>query len=481
MLAAAGPGIIIAGSIVGSGELIATTKVGAESGFYLLWLILLGCAIKVFTQIEIGRYTLLHGRTPLEGLNQVPGPRWRVNYIVWYWVVMTCFVMLQQGGIAGGVGQALSIAMPLSSAGREYNHTMNQRVAERIEAALAAAELAETAASDDTDGTPKAIEAASLPNPPDEMVWTLIVCLATSVLLYFGRFGLIELVSMVLVGGFTVTTLATLGMLQFQPHWAITGDEFMQGLRFGLPPVEKVRAPLATALAAFGIIGVGAAELIMYPYWCLEKGYARFTGPNDGTTAWLERARGWMRMMRFDAWLSMVVYTLATAGFFLLGAAVLGRAGLDPQHDMIRTLSQMYVPVFGAWAQPMFLIGAVAVLYSTLFVAAAGNARMVTDGLFLLGVLPRTASPDLWMRRISAAWPLVACALYFFVRDSARMVLLCGAAQMLMLPLLGSAALYFRYRKSVPGLQPGKAWDACLWISVVGFFVTAGYFLWGLF
>ena len=33
-----GPGLIIAGSIVGSGELIATTKTGAEAGFTLLWM-----------------------------------------------------------------------------------------------------------------------------------------------------------------------------------------------------------------------------------------------------------------------------------------------------------------------------------------------------------------------------------------------------------------------------------------------------------
>ena len=39
-----GPGLIIAGSIVGSGELIATTAVGAEAGFVLLWLILIGCS-----------------------------------------------------------------------------------------------------------------------------------------------------------------------------------------------------------------------------------------------------------------------------------------------------------------------------------------------------------------------------------------------------------------------------------------------------
>ena len=50
-----GPGLILAGGIVGSGELIATTKTGAEAGFWLLWLILIGCVIKVFVQIELGR------------------------------------------------------------------------------------------------------------------------------------------------------------------------------------------------------------------------------------------------------------------------------------------------------------------------------------------------------------------------------------------------------------------------------------------
>ncbi len=60
-----GPGLIIAGSIVGSGELIATTKTGAEAGFSLLWLIILGCVVKVFTQIELGRYAIISGKPTL--------------------------------------------------------------------------------------------------------------------------------------------------------------------------------------------------------------------------------------------------------------------------------------------------------------------------------------------------------------------------------------------------------------------------------
>ena len=112
-----GPGMIIAGSIVGSGELIATTKVGAEAGFWLLWLVLLGCVIKVFTQVEFGRHTIAWSETPLRALNGVPGPRWKVNWIVWYWAVMTLLIITQQGGIVGGVGQALGISQPLTEAG----------------------------------------------------------------------------------------------------------------------------------------------------------------------------------------------------------------------------------------------------------------------------------------------------------------------------------------------------------------------------
>ena len=61
ILRSLGPGLIIAGSIVGSGELVATTKTGAEAGFWLLWLILIGCVIKVFAQIEFGRDAITHG------------------------------------------------------------------------------------------------------------------------------------------------------------------------------------------------------------------------------------------------------------------------------------------------------------------------------------------------------------------------------------------------------------------------------------
>jgi hypothetical protein len=53
-----GPGIILVGAIVGSGEFIMTTKLGAEAGFVLLWFVLLSCIVKVIVQAELARFTI---------------------------------------------------------------------------------------------------------------------------------------------------------------------------------------------------------------------------------------------------------------------------------------------------------------------------------------------------------------------------------------------------------------------------------------
>ncbi len=45
-----GPGFILSASIVGSGELIATTIMGAKAGFVLLWFIIFSCIVKVAGQ-----------------------------------------------------------------------------------------------------------------------------------------------------------------------------------------------------------------------------------------------------------------------------------------------------------------------------------------------------------------------------------------------------------------------------------------------
>ena len=67
-----GPGLVLSASIVGSGELIATTTAGRQVGFALLWLVLFSCAVKVAVQIEFARWTIATGSPALSGYNRVP-------------------------------------------------------------------------------------------------------------------------------------------------------------------------------------------------------------------------------------------------------------------------------------------------------------------------------------------------------------------------------------------------------------------------
>ena len=66
-----GPGFILSASIVGSGELIATTIMGAKAGFALLWFIIFSCVIKVAVQLEFGKHAVSSGETTMESLNSL--------------------------------------------------------------------------------------------------------------------------------------------------------------------------------------------------------------------------------------------------------------------------------------------------------------------------------------------------------------------------------------------------------------------------
>ena len=297
-------------------------------------------------------------------------------------------------------------------------------------------------------------------NLPTEII-AIFIGVVTALLLVVGRYRFVEAASTWMVVAFTLCTMTAVIALQFTPY-AITLKNLAEGFSFNLP------GSFTVAFAAFGIIGVGASELIFYPYWVLEKGYARHVGPPDGTVAWAERARGWMRVLKADSWVSCAIYTSATIAFYLLGAAVLHAKGLDVTNaDMIKTLSSMYVETFGAWSLWLFLIGAVAVLYSTIFVATASNARLMVDALVVFKV--RTFSAEADRQRmirwccvlVPAAWTL----LYVVWGSPVTLVFVGAVAQGMMIPFLAIAALWLNYRRADPALSTGNSWRVCLWVS----------------
>jgi Mn2+/Fe2+ NRAMP family transporter len=419
-----GPGLVLASAIVGSGEVIATTTLGAQVGYAALWIVFVSCAIKPVVQAELGRYTIATGKTGLEGLDQVPGPRAGAGWLVWAWAATVSLTLLQVGGMYGGVGQVLHLLFP----------------------ALGVS------------------------------AWVAVCLGVTLAVLLGGGYSRIERFAMVKVALFTLLTIFAAIVLLRRPD-AITAADLANGFSFHLPA-----AGLVTAIAVFGITGVGATELVMYPYWCVEKGYARYVGPRaDDDPEWTARARGWIRVMHLDILCSLAVYTVATVAFYLLGAAVLHRMGLVPAaRDTVAVLSRIYTETLGGWALWVFYAGVVVTLYGTIFAATAAHSRMMADLVRLLGVFARedAVARQRWRNRFLVILAGVPAVFYWLFESPVQMVVAGGIAQALMLPLIGIAAIYLRHARIPPQLRPAPATTAALWLSTIVMAGFAAYYAW---
>jgi Mn2+/Fe2+ NRAMP family transporter len=417
-----GPGMVLAAAIVGSGELIATTTLGAQVGYAALWIIVLSCAIKPVVQAELGRYTIATGNTTLEGFNRMPGPRVVVSWLVWLWAFMVMMTLLQVGGMFGGVAQVLHAVVPALSVN----------------------------------------------------AWVAVILALTLALLLGGGYSRIERFSLVKVALFTLLTVCAAIVLVRQPGFSLAAAAG------GLTPVLPA-AGLSTAIAVFGITGVGATELVMYPYWCIEKGYARYCGELDGSTAWRGRARGWIRVMHLDIAASLVIYTVATIAFYLLGAGVLHEAGRVPRGDeTIAVLSRIYTQTLGDWALWLFYLGAIVTLYGTIFASTAAHARVFADALRVAGVYARDdyARRSFWRRVFVVLLATIPACSYWFIESPVKMVVAGGMAQALMLPLIGIAVIYLRHRHLPPDVRPSVSTTIALWISTIVMLAAALTYLW---
>ena len=443
-----GPGIILAGSIIGTGELLQTTKMGAEHGFAFLWLILFSCIVKVFIQVELGRYALSSGKPTLGALDELPGPRLGAHWLVWWWFFMLLATVFQLGAMVGGVGQAMHLFWPQSTdALIEWLQPISPYLAG------------------------KCSEHPAYP-------WAVPTALFAIGLLLSGGYKRIEAITTLLVVAVTGVTVACVFALPFTGY-TIPWNEVGRGLVVSLPADGK---GIAIAFSVFGITGVGAAELYAYPYWCLEKGYARFTGIRDNSDAWAHRARGWMRVMYLDAWVSMAVFTVATVAFYFMGATVLHQLKLVPEKDhMMQQLAHMYVQAFGhPWTKTLFLIGGSVVLFKTLYVATASHSRLSADFLSLARIArhPDAAARSRWISRFCVFYPLLALVLFFAFGDPAFMVLMGGLAQAVTLPVISGAALYLRFRRTDRRLAPSRFTDVCVWLAFLLIAAAAIYSVW---
>ncbi|WP_309131311.1 Nramp family divalent metal transporter [Brevibacterium sp.] len=392
-----GPGLVISAAVIGSGELIATTALGAKAGLVLLWLVIISTGVKVWVQLEIAQWTILSGKPALEGYGHV-GPRLigRAGWINLLWILMDFAKVLQRGGIIGGAVGALSIMLPVF-------------------------------------GEPL--------STPSLVFWTVVALAVVIALLVTNKYSVVEKLS---VGAVIIFTVSTVGLALSLPFtdFAYTSTDVLSGLTFAIPA-----GTLGFAVAMFGITGVGADEMTTYTYWVLEKGYGRYTGPNDGTPERARRARGWVSVMRTDVLVSWIISTICTMCFYVIGAAILHPQGLVPEgNDMITTLSSMYSSTMGEAGRWIFLIGAFAVLFSTFIASSASVPRLWTNTISILGIFDwqNAATRTRIIRVLTVVFPIIWALSYLVIQSPVIMVQIGGVASGIFLVAVVIAVWHLR-------------------------------------
>ncbi|GAA0880067.1 Nramp family divalent metal transporter [Algoriphagus jejuensis] len=422
-----GPGFILSASIVGSGELIATTVLGAKAGFITFWVILISCLIKVAIQLEFGKNAIVSGRPLMQEFNRLDGPTFgKANWAVWSTFLLTSFKILQIGGMIGGSAIVLNLIFP--------SFPIN--------------------------------------------LWLVLIGLSLSLLIFKNYYHLIEKASTLMVFGFTMFTIASLIGLFYTP-FRFTLDDVLSGLTFDLP--QKV---LFVAIGAFGITGVASDEIIAYTYWCQEKGYAAYVGANDGSESWRQRARGWTKIMYLDAFLAMIIYTLVTAAFYLLGAAVLyGRSEIPDGNDLINYLANIYTDSLGSGARFGYLAGAFFALYSSIFASLAYWSRLYPDVFCELGWIRRgdELQRKKWVGILAWLFPIIWVITYLFIKLPGIMVLSGGVVASVLLLVVVAAAIKFRAKNRELKLTSGLGSELMFWLSAAAILGVSAYGIWKLF
>ena len=422
-----GPGFILSASIVGSGELIATTILGAKGGFITFWVILVSCFVKVAIQLEFGKNTIITGKTLMYSFAKLPGPTFKKgNWAVWATFILTLLKILQVGGMLGGSAIAISMLFP------------------------------------------------QIPI----LIWALILGILLSFLIYKNYYSIIEKTSILMVAGFTLLTLASVLAISFTP-FGFTFSDIMTGLKFELPPDL-----VFIAIGAFGITGVASDEIIAYTYWCLEKGYANHTGVNDGSEDWQLRANGWIKIMQLDAIVAMIIYTLVTAAFYLLGASILyGQKEIPEGNELINSLASIYTQSLGSEARFAYLAGAFFVLYSSVFATLAYWSRLFPDIFGQLGWINPESVTDRkkWVAILAWLFPCLWVIAYLFVEMPTFMILSGGVVGSVLLLIVVFAAINFRFQNKFLKIASGLVSEIMFWLSVASIASVSIYGIFKLF
>lgn len=251
LLALVGPGLLVAATGVGAGDLATAGLVGSNLGTAILWAVVLGAVAKLVLNENLARWQIATGQTILEGAVT------RLGWFVFapfavYFLAWTYFV---GSALISACGVTLQALVPLTD-----DPELNKRV-------LGAG-----------------------------------CSLIGLILVWFGGFRLFEKVMAVCVGIMVVVTVLTAAAL------APALGEIVSGLF--VPRIPDAPGAVAQTVALIGGVG-GTLTIICYSYWMREAGRV---DANDLGTARLDIAVGYAMTALFGIAMVVIAAGIEVTG-----------------------------------------------------------------------------------------------------------------------------------------------------------------------
>ena len=338
VLVLVGPGLVWCSEMIGSGEVILATRVGAILGTGVMWAVVIGIFLKYWIGVSGAWYTVCTGEGMIDMFDRIPGPR---HWVVWIVLVIQFLsATIAMGSIASAAGVFLNSLIPIS---------------------------------------------------PYFGGW--VVSIFAFMVVWSGRFKILKITMSFFV------LVMILGVLYVSISLFPGFSKFMEGFLFKIPAVPEWAVseagvnqnPWREILPLMGWAAGGFASHVWYTYWVLGAEYGAAAGRGFGKpadTAFLksldrsgaERIRGWCQVVRVDATVAMTITVVLTVCFLIAGAVVLGSNKLAPEGPEVAiTLSKIFSSKWGNVGGFLFLLAGTAALVGTLTAQLAGWPRLFAD------------------------------------------------------------------------------------------------------
>ncbi|MFV2090068.1 MAG: Nramp family divalent metal transporter [Pseudomonadales bacterium] len=419
-----GPGAIMIGLAIGSGEMVLWPWITAKFGTEMMWAAALGVFLQLFINIEVGRWAVATGESPFTGFARVSR----------LWVFFFISLLLV-GAFLPGMGRAVGTSLRILFFGEH--------------------------------------------GPGADWMWTALV-IAIALLILFGPKRIYTTVEKSVL---SMVLFIVVGMVVVAISVGTLDDMFsmFRGiLNFGHLRFDE-DFTVSRFFGAFVFAGIGGLGNLYYAYYLRDKGVGMgkripmllnplreaqrgnseigYLYPESVANA--DRFKAWFKFVITD---SVVFFWLAntfTMFLFMFGAlVVLYPAGIVPEEStIIWDLALILESTMGIWGRYLFLVIGIAAFFSSVLAGIDGGVRLWVDLLHSNFKAPnRFAANRLYLAFAVGLGTLGVLATWFFETFDVTVLdfffigaMLGGFAMAGYVPML----LYMNLKYLPPSARPG--------------------------